>query len=128
MDLKQALVVPPDEFIFHNPEPIARRDAVAILGGDNPEEIAETLVSVALNDPDAEWIEATCWRMAEHADPSVRGLAGLFLGHVARRFGALRAHSWEVVRGFCADPAVDNRPCDGLDDMRQYAGPEPPHL
>ena len=103
-----------DELIFENPEPIGREQALAILGGNDSDRIADTLVALALHDPEGEWLEEVCWRMARHPDPSVRGLAGLCLGHVARRFGALRPHSWEVARALCADPTVDDRPCHRL--------------
>lgn len=111
--------------IFRNPEPISRADATAIPDGEDPHLIAETLVAVAMHDPDGEWIEDTCWRMADHADPSVRGTAELCLGHVARRFGAVRQKSWEVVHTLCDDPGVDARPCDALEDLVMFAGPEP---
>ena len=121
---KQNALVLAEELIFNNPEPIERGEAMAILGGNDSDAIADTLVALALHDPGGEWIEELCWRMAEHPDPSVRGLAGLCLGHVARRFGVVRPLSWEVVRALCDDPDVDNRPCAGLDDMRMFAGPE----
>ena len=119
------LIVSPDELIFKNPAPINRAEALAILGGDDSDRIADVLVALALHDPEGEWIEEVCWRMARHPDPSVRGLAGLCLGHVARRFGAVQPRSWELVRALCADPAVDDRPCDGLDDLRTFAAPDP---
>lgn len=115
----------PDEPIFDNPGPVDRAHALAILEGSEDDRIASTLVALALHDPDGEWIEGVCWRMAEHPNRDVRGLAGLCLGHVARRFGAVRTYSWRLVHALCDDPAVDNRPCDGLDDMLMFAGPEP---
>jgi hypothetical protein len=36
----------------------------------------------------------------------------------------LRLGGWSG--SLCDDPVVDNRPCDALDDLRQFAGPEPP--
>ncbi len=81
------------------------------------------LVALALHDDDGEWIEVACWRMADNADPSVRGTAGLCLGHVARRFGVGHDRSWELVRSLCEDPMVYNRPCDALDDMITFARP-----
>lgn len=110
---------------FEDPEPVDRERAVAALDGDDPAEIQRIIVGLALNDPDGEWIEELCWRAAEHDDPAVRSMAGLCLGHVARRFGRVRRSSWVVVRGLCDDPATDGRPLDGLADMRQFAGQEP---
>jgi hypothetical protein len=110
---------------FEDPPLISRQQALeAFLAGD-PVTISTALVSVSLNDDDGRWVEEQCWRLAEHADAGVRGTAGLCLGHVARRFGTVRRRSWVVVRRLCDDESVDNRPCDGLDDLRKFAGPEP---
>jgi hypothetical protein len=111
------------ELQFENPEPVAREQAISALSG-HPSALPRIMVAVALNDPDGEWIERFCWRAAEHPDPAVRSLAGLCLGHVARRFGSVQPESWVVVRRLCDDPSTDGRPLDGLDDMRQFAGPE----
>lgn len=112
-----------DPYSFAAPQPIIRREAMVALGAGSPEEIADVLVALAFHDDDAAWIEAVCWRMADHADPSVRGIAGLCLGHVARRFGVVHERSWEVTRVLCDDRRVDNRPCDALDDMITFARP-----
>lgn len=53
------------------------------------------------------------------------GLAGLCLGHAARRFGSLSEESVALVEALAcraeADPAdVDTRVLDGRDDMRSY--------
>jgi hypothetical protein len=93
------------------------------LDSGSPDEIADVLVALSLHDHDGAWIEEVCWRMADHPDPSVRGIAGLCLGHVARRFGVVHERSWELVRLLCDDPTVDNRPCDALDDMMTFARP-----
>jgi hypothetical protein len=93
------------------------------VGGD-ARAISYALVAIALNDDDGAWIEEQCWRMASHGDADVRGTAGLCLGHVARRFGVVRPRSWQLVRQLCDDRSVDNRPCDALDDLRRFAGPE----
>ena len=91
------------------------------LDTGSPEEIANVLVALAFHDEDGPWIEAVCWRRADHAEPSVRGTAGLCLGHVARRFGVVHDRSWGLVHLLCDHPMVDNRPCDALDDMITFA-------
>ena len=99
-----------------------RAAAVSAFDSDDPVKVSRALVSVALHDPEREWIEAECLRLARHPDSGVRGTAGLCLGHVARRFGIIEDESWETARRLCDDPAVDNRPCDAVDDMRTFAG------
>ncbi|MGM0349426.1 hypothetical protein [Streptomyces sp. Adlamb9] len=56
------------------------------------------------------------------------GLAGLCLGHTARRFGRLGDESLALVRALAAraeaDPAdVDGRALDGYDDVRSFLFP-----
>lgn len=118
----------PPHLRYEPPEPVDHDEALAIFAGKDCDLISQTIVGLALHDSEGEWVESQCWRLAEHSDPSVRGTAGLCLGHLARRFGCVRARSWEVVRRLCDDPAVDNRPCDGLDDLRVFAGPEPDEM
>ena len=115
----------PERLVFDNPEPLDHESAEAVFATNDGVAISRALVGAALGDPDGDWIEIQCLRLAQHPDVAVRGLAGLCLGHVARRFGQVSQEAWRVVRELCADPTVDNRPCDGLDDMRQFAGPEP---
>jgi hypothetical protein len=110
---------------YEDPEPVEHGEAVVVFAGDDSDLISRTIVGLALHDPDGEWVEDHCWRLAEQADPAVRGAAGLCLGHIARRFGCIRPQSWSVARRLCDDPTTDSRPCDGLDDMRTFAGPEP---
>ena len=114
-----------EEVRYEDPGPADRDEALATLEGDDPDLISLTLVRLALHDHDGQWVEEQCWRLADHRDPWVRGTAGLCLGHVARRFRTVRPLSWSIVQRLCDDPSLDNRPCDGLEDMRMFAGPEP---
>src|SRR5437870_1316230 len=109
---------------FAQPGPIDREMALSAFANGDPPAISEALVSAALHDPDREWAEEQCLRLSEHDDAGVRGTAGLCLGHVARRFGAIRPESREAVRRLCDDPMVDNGPCDAIDDIEMFVKPE----
>jgi hypothetical protein len=98
-----------------------RAAALSALDSGDPVAVSQALVAIALHDPDREWVEGECLRLASNNDPGVRGTAGLCLGHLARRFGAVLDESWETARRLCDDPAVDNRPCDAVEDMRMFA-------
>ncbi len=98
-----------------------REDALEAFASHDPVVVSEALVAVALHDEDAAWVEEQCRRLAAHDDAGIRGTAGLCLGHVARRFGVVAEESWRLVEDLCDDPAVDGRPCDALDDLRQFA-------
>ncbi|RMI29324.1 hypothetical protein EBN03_26720 [Nocardia stercoris] len=99
-----------------------------VLGGGAGEDAAaEALVGIALDDDDREFIEYCCLEVGTRAVPgsSLLGLAGLCLGHTARRFGYLSDRAVELAEALAAragaDPSdVDGRALDGLDDIRWY--------
>ncbi|MFF3488401.1 hypothetical protein ACFYXC_34770 [Streptomyces sp. NPDC002701] len=93
-------------------------------------EAAEVLVGTTLNDDNAEFVEHWCVQVGMRAvsGSPLLGLAGLCLGHTARRFGRLGddalalAESLAVRAG--ADPRdVDSRAIDGYDDVRSFLHP-----
>ena len=56
----------------------------AALVRDDPEELARHVLSAALYLDDAAMATAYCVRLADHADPTVRGNALLGFAHIAR--------------------------------------------
>ena len=85
------------------------------------------LVGTALNCDDAEFVEHWCVQVGTRAASGspILGLAGLCLGHVARRFGRLSDEALVLVRTLAtraeADPAdVDGRAVGGYDDVGSY--------
>ncbi|MFJ9457361.1 hypothetical protein ACIRST_20015 [Kitasatospora sp. NPDC101447] len=90
-------------------------------------EAAGVLVGAALNDDDAEFVEHWCVQVGTRAvsGSPLLGLAGLCLGHTARRFGRLShvalALSQSLATRAEADPSdVDGRAVDGYDDVRSF--------
>ncbi|MGW9448752.1 hypothetical protein [Streptomyces sp. NPDC055632] len=90
-------------------------------------EAAEVLVGTALNDDDAEFVERWCVQVGMRAVPGspLLGLAGLCLGHTARRFGRLSDDALALAESLAvraeADPTdVDGRAVDGYDDVRSF--------
>ncbi|MFI1188315.1 hypothetical protein [Streptomyces californicus] len=90
-------------------------------------EAASALVGSALNDDDREFIEYGCLQVGARAVPGspLLGLAGLRLGHAARRFGrpSDEALAWaeSPAAHAEADPRdVDGRALDGYDDIRSF--------
>jgi hypothetical protein len=59
------------------------------LERDDPFELQELVLEVALQSESREWAECTCADLAKHRNAHVRGNALLGFGHLARRFGAL---------------------------------------
>jgi hypothetical protein len=90
-------------------------------------EAARVLVGSALNDDDGEFVEHWCVQAGTRAVPGspLLGLAGLCLGHTARRFGRLSDEALALVKSLAeraeADPSdVDGRAVDGYDDVRDF--------
>ncbi|MCX4823375.1 hypothetical protein OG883_26535 [Streptomyces sp. NBC_01142] len=88
---------------------------------------AVALVGIALNDDDRAFIEHCCIEVGSRAAPGSQllGLAGLCLGHTARRFGRLGNRAVALAESLATraelDPSdVDGRALDGLDDIRSY--------
>lgn len=104
-------------------------EAVERALGDSAQEpsAAEALVGIALNDDDRVLIERCCIEVGTRAaaGSQLLGLAGLCLGHAARRFGHLSdravALAEELATRAKVDPSdVDGRALDGLEDIRCF--------
>lgn len=90
-------------------------------------EAAGVLVGTELNDDDAEFVKHWCVQVGARAvsGSPLLGLAGLCLGHTARRFGHLsdeaRALAESLAARAEADPSdVDGRALDSFDDVRSF--------
>lgn len=90
-------------------------------------EAAGVLVGTALNDDDADFVEFWCVQVGTRAVPGspLLGLAGLCLGHTARRFGRLSDEALALAESLAAraeaEPTdVDGRAVDGYDDVRSF--------
>jgi len=88
---------------------------------------ASALVGIALNDDDWEFIERCCLEVGTRAKAGSQllGLAGLCLGHAARRFGHISDRAVALAESLAAraqaNPSdVDGRALDGLDDIRSF--------
>ncbi|MEV7419876.1 hypothetical protein [Streptomyces sp. NPDC089919] len=90
-------------------------------------EAAHVLVGCVLTDDDREFVEHWCVQVGTRAasGSQLLGLAGLCLGHTARRFGHLSTPALALAESLAAraeaDPTdVDGRALDGFDDARSF--------
>jgi hypothetical protein len=94
----------------------------ALTGPDEPHASA-VLLGLALFDNDQPFVEGWVTTVGLRAqDPALRGSAALAAGHLARRFGRLNPETREMVYAVAADPAVDGRKHDAVDDVEQFLG------
>jgi len=56
---------------------------------DDPSELVDLIVDVALEADEWNWAQACCVQLTRHRSAMVRGNAVLGFGHIARRFGRL---------------------------------------
>ncbi|MEU5709982.1 MULTISPECIES: hypothetical protein [Streptomyces] len=118
--------------IFENPPALPHEAVVemmerALRDRSAEGEAASVLVGTALNDDDAEFVEYWCVQVGTRAvsGSPLLGLAGLCLGHTARRFGRLSDEALALAKSLAAraeaDPRdVDGRALDGYDDVRSF--------
>lgn len=79
------------------------------------------IVGFGLFDDDQEYVEGWCRRIArDAADPALRGSAALSAAHLARRFCVLAPETLMTVRVIAADPLVDGRKYDALEDVERF--------
>ena len=117
---------------FKDPPPLPHGVVVEVLNGalsDRSQEAAaaDALVGAALYDADREFVENCCLTVGTRAvaGSPLLGLAGLCLGHVARRFGCLGDQASALAEALAvraaADPSdVDGRALDGMDDIHDF--------
>ena len=89
---------------------------------DDPNDISDALLVLALNDADWRWVQGQCLELFDHADEATRGLAVTCLGHIARIHGHLD-HDIVIPRLKLAarDSRIAGRVDDALDDIAMYA-------
>ncbi|MGW0854489.1 hypothetical protein [Streptomyces sp. NPDC002690] len=122
----------PSHLSFENPrarphEVVAETLERALRDRSHEDEAAEALVGIALGDGDREFVEHWCTEVGTRAvsGSPLLGLAGLCLGHTARRFGRLGGDALALATSLAAraeaDAAdVDGRALDGYDDVRRF--------
>ncbi|MEU8699482.1 hypothetical protein AB0C61_17805 [Streptomyces sp. NPDC048680] len=117
---------------FENPSALPHAVVVemlerALADREHEPEAAGVLVGTALNDEEQTFVEHWCVEVGTRAMPGspLLGLAGLCLGHTARRFGRLGDEALALAESLAAraevDPTdVDGRALDGFDDVRSF--------
>lgn len=69
---------------YEEPPPVTKSEAERVFGSSDLDRVRETLVCVALHEPDWRWVQEWCLRLLDHDDTTVRAVAATCMGHVAR--------------------------------------------
>jgi hypothetical protein len=70
--------------MYQRLDPIERNEAIALLESNESQVVAETILRLALHDPDAAWVTDRALALVESSDYGVRASAATALGHIAR--------------------------------------------
>lgn len=114
---------PPRRLKYAAVEPLTHEEAEAALARNDPEELLNVVLGVALHDPDGAWAEEYCLRLVDHAHFSVRGNAVLALGHIARLHRRLDMEQVQpVLSAALADPHeyVRGQASSAIDDVEHF--------
>ena len=112
---------------YEQPPHLPHDEAASVLEealrGSHDSDADAVLIGLAMFDDDQTFAEAWCRRIGtEASEPELRAAAALSAGHLARRFGTLHPETQLMVRAVAADPSVDARKHDALEDMEQFLG------
>ena len=100
---------------------MTRDEAEAFLMNGTEQQLCKTLVSIALHDPDWQWVQARCLHFARHQSAAVRSVAALSLGHLARIHRVLDADAvLPVLHELARTPDTRGQAEDALDDIRIF--------
>jgi hypothetical protein len=101
--------------------PISRNEARAAFRTGDESAIIAALLSLTFHDPDWRWVQDQLLQFAKHRNSSIRSLAGLCFGHLARIHRAL---DLEVVlpvhRELASDPETRGQAEDALSDIEIF--------
>jgi hypothetical protein len=103
---------------YQNVPPISRNEARAAFRSGSEAAIRAALLSITYHDEDWRWIQEQLLRFARHRNSSIRSLAGLCFGHVARIHRALDLDAvLPVLSELARDPETRGHAEDALADI-----------
>ena len=115
--------MPAPRLRYHSPRPLSRSTAERRLASGDASTVAHALVAVALSDPDWQWVQSHCLRLASSSNPEVASIAVTCLGHLARLHRKLDLETVvPLLHSMLKDPALVGFAEDTLDDIRIYMG------
>lgn len=102
--------------------PVSKVAATKYLASNDTIVVRNTLVSLALHEPDWRWVQSRCLKSLHHEDGDVRRVAALCLGHLARIHGIIdRDLVLPALYALRDDPFARGGVADALDDIEMFA-------
>ncbi|MBH0777018.1 hypothetical protein [Nocardia bovistercoris] len=106
-------------------DPIERDEATALLESAEGPVVVETILRLALHDPDGEWVTERALALIDNPSADVRNSAATALGHIARiHRGIDRERVVPTLQRLLDDPETAGRAEDALDDIAMFARPD----
>lgn len=102
---------------------VLRERAEAAIDRDDPLELMDVVLDIALEAEPWEWAQACCVQLARHRNAQVRGNAVLGFGHLARRFGRLdpqRVRRLVEIALYDPSPYVREQAASAADDLATF--------
>jgi len=106
---------------YHEVPPISRNEARAAFRTKDEAAICAALLSLTFHDPDWRWVQDQLLQFAKHKSSTVRGVAGLCFGHLARIHRQLdRDVVLPVLRKLADAPETRGQATDALSDIEIF--------
>ena len=107
---------------FDDVHPMGRDSAIAAFASEDPGEICNALVAVAMFDDDWRWGQDTCLRFLNHDNLNICALAATCLGHIARIHGRIdREIVLTAIKGKMSNLTIKGILEDACEDIETFA-------
>lgn len=106
---------------YREPGSLGRVDLARSLAERDIVTLREAIIAIALRDPDRVWVEEKLAELMHDLDGSVRSVAALAVGHLARIHRAVDDQLLvPILRGLLSDPDARGNAEVALDDISTY--------
>ncbi|MFI9487345.1 hypothetical protein ACIG47_13225 [Promicromonospora sp. NPDC052451] len=107
--------------IYRRPTPLGRDDLERARADHDVPIICEAAIALALTEPDRQWMESQLVELMRDADGSVRSIAALAVGHLARLHGRTDLDAvTPVLRDLLEDNEARGNAANALDDISTF--------
>ena len=109
------------ERIYRQPTPLGRDDLERARADRAVPIIREATIALALTEPDRQWMERQLVELMRDADGSVRSIAALAVGHLARVHGQIYlGEVMPVLQDLLEDSEAAGNAANALDDISMF--------